>query len=367
MNMTIQEIQSLFSKENHIYKITRDIDLQGGVLNLPAGSTLDFQGGGFSNGEITGNQSRLIGNIKVPKLSGTFYSWGTTDNRPNLSNTVGTNDVVGIIYFDTTLNKPLYWDGTKWTSSDGKTPTITSGTTDQRPTLTQNDKGATYFDTTINKYLYWDGTQWNELPKQSDQDTLRQIVYTNHIWTAVSVSPNVGFKGEQTSVTLNYSSGITGSTGLTPQYVVKKNGTTVQLASGSKETLTDSTTYAVTGSLGGVSKDNTAYFNAYYPIYTFASSDATIKALPGDATKYSTAVPAPNITVSTVLAANQYFCIAIPDGMKLSGAQTNSAAGSAPAKMVAMGDITITGKGTYHCYRSSMTQVAGTYSITYKG
>lgn len=55
-------IQDKFNKENHIYKITKDIDLEGGTLTIPANCTLDFQGGSFSNGTIVGNNTKIKAN-----------------------------------------------------------------------------------------------------------------------------------------------------------------------------------------------------------------------------------------------------------------------------------------------------------------
>ena len=48
------DIQDLFSKQNMVYKITTDINLGGGTLVIPKGTTLDFQGGTFSNGVLSG-------------------------------------------------------------------------------------------------------------------------------------------------------------------------------------------------------------------------------------------------------------------------------------------------------------------------
>lgn len=45
-------IQDKFNKPNVIYKITKDIDLDGGTLTIPEGCTLDFQGGLLTNGTI---------------------------------------------------------------------------------------------------------------------------------------------------------------------------------------------------------------------------------------------------------------------------------------------------------------------------
>jgi len=43
---------------------------------------------------------------------------------------------------------------------DGATVARTYGTTAQRPSLTTNDIGFMYFDTTINSPIWWNGTSW---------------------------------------------------------------------------------------------------------------------------------------------------------------------------------------------------------------
>lgn len=55
----VKSVQSLFTKANQIYKITKDIDLYGETLTMPEGCTLDFQGGSFSNGTIQGNNTGI--------------------------------------------------------------------------------------------------------------------------------------------------------------------------------------------------------------------------------------------------------------------------------------------------------------------
>ena len=52
-------IQDRFNRANTIYKITKDIDLEGETLTIPEGCTLDFQGGSFANGTITGNSTKI--------------------------------------------------------------------------------------------------------------------------------------------------------------------------------------------------------------------------------------------------------------------------------------------------------------------
>ena len=54
-------IQDKFSSKNVIYKITSDVDLEGGTLTVPAGCTLDFQGGSINNGTVRGNGAYVSG------------------------------------------------------------------------------------------------------------------------------------------------------------------------------------------------------------------------------------------------------------------------------------------------------------------
>ena len=62
-------------------------------------------------------------------------------------------------YFDTTLNKPIYYNGIKWLDSNGNDADVKySGTTEQRPT--DINIGFQYFDTTLNKSVWWNGTEW---------------------------------------------------------------------------------------------------------------------------------------------------------------------------------------------------------------
>lgn len=56
------ELQSRFDKSNVIYEIANDFTLSGGVLIIPEGSTLDFQGGSIVNGTIVLNNTVIMGN-----------------------------------------------------------------------------------------------------------------------------------------------------------------------------------------------------------------------------------------------------------------------------------------------------------------
>lgn len=56
----ITALNNVFSYSNVVYKIVGDIDLGGGTLTIASGSTLDFQGGSFSNGTIVGNNTTIV-------------------------------------------------------------------------------------------------------------------------------------------------------------------------------------------------------------------------------------------------------------------------------------------------------------------
>lgn len=59
---TIERLNKAMSNSNVTYKIVGNIDLDGGTLTIATGSTLDFQGGSFSNGTIIGN-CKITGNV----------------------------------------------------------------------------------------------------------------------------------------------------------------------------------------------------------------------------------------------------------------------------------------------------------------
>lgn len=85
------------------------------MKNYSENSVLNFIGGAIGNGTIIGNKTKVI-NLNVDRiiLSGTWFDSGTTSNRP-------TNVLVGFQYFDTTINKPIFWDGSKWIDATGAT------------------------------------------------------------------------------------------------------------------------------------------------------------------------------------------------------------------------------------------------------
>lgn len=82
--------------------------------------------------------------------------YGKTAERPALGNNISYE------YFDTTLNKPIYWTGSKWVDSHGfDADANTHGASDERPTFTVNSNiGFMYYDDEIVKMIWWNGGNW---------------------------------------------------------------------------------------------------------------------------------------------------------------------------------------------------------------
>lgn len=117
---------------------------------------IGFEGNG--QGTATINKIRfyniypLIGYLLGHDRSYNIRNIGNTENRP-------TNPTIGFQYFDTTLNKPVWWNDTKWIDSNGNDVDVKySGTTLQRPTNVNT--AFQYFDTDLNKPIYWTGSKW---------------------------------------------------------------------------------------------------------------------------------------------------------------------------------------------------------------
>lgn len=93
---------------------------------------------------------------------------GTSSNRPSVSNTSPIH--VGCQYFDTTVGKPIFWNGSAWVETDGESAGIRrSGTFGQKPTPT--NAGFQYFCTSgasidggttekTNIVIYYTGSGW---------------------------------------------------------------------------------------------------------------------------------------------------------------------------------------------------------------
>lgn len=77
---------------------------------------------------------------------------GESDERP-------TPRRGGFMYFDTDLNKPIWWNGSEWVGADSEdADVLRSGTTAQRPTGVK--VGYAYYDTDADNVVFWNGEEW---------------------------------------------------------------------------------------------------------------------------------------------------------------------------------------------------------------
>ena len=97
--------QNMISKPNTIYVIQYDFDLNGAEITIPEGCVLDFQGGEITNGTINLQATQIIPNGCVVSDYITADIKGTYRKGQSI--------------FDTTLNKPIWWTGTKWVDATG--------------------------------------------------------------------------------------------------------------------------------------------------------------------------------------------------------------------------------------------------------
>lgn len=96
--------QNMFNKTDVIYKITKDINLYGKALTIPANCTLKFNGGKIINGEL------ILQNTKL-------YMMG--DISEYITATISGTYKEGQILYDSSLKKYKLWNGTAWVNMDG--------------------------------------------------------------------------------------------------------------------------------------------------------------------------------------------------------------------------------------------------------
>jgi hypothetical protein len=118
-NIPVQLFDS-FTKDNHTSSV---------VEELTDSNRLNFSGVGvFDKGVILGNtlpptvdQGLLIydnGNLKIYLDPSKYEYLQTSKSGP--SSERPTNCFVGMIYFDTTLGRPIWWNGSDWVDANGK-------------------------------------------------------------------------------------------------------------------------------------------------------------------------------------------------------------------------------------------------------
>ena len=97
--------QDMINKSNTIYEIRYDFDLNGREITIPEGCVLDFQGGSISNGTVIFRNTKILPN-----------GFPITDY---ITATIEGAFAKGQFYFDESLGKPKWYDGSKWVDATG--------------------------------------------------------------------------------------------------------------------------------------------------------------------------------------------------------------------------------------------------------
>lgn len=141
--------QAMINKANTIYVIQYDYDLKEASINIPENCVLQFDGGSLSNGNITLNNTI----VSQPKID--------NNNVKIIGNMLNTDrDKINAIYkyfvYNSQTKKLNYRYGDNLYTINSTIITENN----QRPSLSNIDKGTMYFDTAINKPIFWDGSKW---------------------------------------------------------------------------------------------------------------------------------------------------------------------------------------------------------------
>lgn len=98
-------VQGMIDKENTIYIIQYDYDLNGQEIEIPKNCVLQFEGGTITNGTVTLNNTKIlpqgcnITDYITATISGTYKE--------------------GQMLYDSSLKKMKLWNGTSWVNLDG--------------------------------------------------------------------------------------------------------------------------------------------------------------------------------------------------------------------------------------------------------
>ena len=107
---------------------------------------------------VTLNVMNISGTYRVAHIRGEYSNLRAVADGSMPSNGV----VDGAEIYNITLRKTAYWSVArgKWLLADGYTMGRREGESSARPSLDRNDTGLIFFDTTLNCPVWWTGTKW---------------------------------------------------------------------------------------------------------------------------------------------------------------------------------------------------------------
>lgn len=202
-----------------------------------------------------------------------------------------------------------------------------------------------------------------------NDNSIWEVLYNQFVQVSeFGVSPTIVEKGVATTININGRFLFAGEP-VTPDTLILKRGDAllsdrpVDNLSGTKDTLNtndDTTTYSLSITAHGVTRNTSAIVSAYYPCY-FGHTTKTI-IVGTDVLSFSkqSIKSNPNGTYSmSDISQGEYVWLCIPSNFNING--VTSSGFSVP--MEAAISVPVEGKGNYKCYRTSSSLVAGTFNF----
>lgn len=202
-----------------------------------------------------------------------------------------------------------------------------------------------------------------------NDNSIWEVLYNQFVQVSgFGVSPTIVEKGVATTININGRFLFAGEP-VTPDTLILKRGDAllsdrpVDNLSGTKDTLNtndNTTTYSLSITAHGVTRNTSAIVSAYYPCY-FGHTTKTI-IVGTDVLSFSkqSIKSSPNGTYSmSDISQGEYVWLCIPSNFNIN--RVTSSGFSVP--MEAAISVPVEGKGNYKCYRTSSSLVAGTFNF----
>lgn len=202
-----------------------------------------------------------------------------------------------------------------------------------------------------------------------NDNSIWEVLYNQFVQVSeFGVSPTIIEKGVAATININGRFLFAGEP-VTPDTLILKRGDAllsdrpVDNLSGTKDTLNtndDTTTYSLSITAHGVTRNTSAIVSAYYPCY-FGHTTKTI-IVGTDVLSFSkqSIKSSPNGTYSmSDISQGEYVWLCIPSNFNIN--RVTSSGFSVP--MEAAISVPVEGKGNYKCYRTSSSLVAGTFNF----
>lgn len=202
-----------------------------------------------------------------------------------------------------------------------------------------------------------------------NDNSIWEVLYNQFVQVSeFGVSPTIVEKGVATTININ-GRFLFASEPVTPDTLILKRGDAllsdrpVDNLSGTKDTLNtndDTTTYSLSITAHGVTRNTSAIVSAYYPCY-FGHTTKTI-IVGTDVLSFSkqSIKSSPNGTYSmSDISQGEYVWLCIPSNFNINS--VTSSGFSVPMEDAI--SVPVEGKGNYKCYRTSSSLVAGTFNF----